>query len=170
VTQTGGTETQAQEIVTKVYGNVKQLAKDARESTDIFLQRKQGDVLINYENELIRAAQEGLAQETTAVTPQVNISIDSPVAVVDKYVEQRGTRSVAEAFVQFLYTPEAQREFAKVGFRPFDPAIAEEFADNYPKINKLFTVEAFGGWGKIQEQFFRDGGVFDQVQAVISDK
>jgi hypothetical protein len=66
--------------------------------------------------------------------------------------------------VQFLYTPEAQRAFAKVGFRPLDPAVAQEFSDKFPPVRKLFTVEAFGGWNAIHEKFFQDGGVFDQIQ------
>lgn len=170
ITQTGGTEAEALDFVTKVYRNVSVLAKDARDATDIFLRRKQGDVLINYENELILANQEGLAKNIFSVIPQVNISIDNPIAVVDKYVSRRGTRKVAEAFVKFLYSPEAQREFAKVGFRPFYPTLVQEFASKYPPINNLFTVQAFGGWSAIQEKFFKDGGVFDQIQATIGGR
>lgn len=164
VTETGGTEAQALDFVTKVYGNVSVLAKDARDATDIFLRRKQGDVLINYENELLLAAQEGLAKDTFFIIPQVNISIDNPIAVVDKYVDRRGTRPVAEAFVQFLYSPEAQREFAKVGFRPFNPSLVQEFASKYPPIQKLFTVESLGGWMTVQAKFFQNGGIFDQIR------
>ncbi|HLO84231.1 MAG TPA: sulfate ABC transporter substrate-binding protein [Nostocaceae cyanobacterium] len=169
VTQTGGTETQALDFVTKVYRNVLILAKDARDATDIFLRRKQGDVLINYENELIRADQEGLAKDTYYQIPQVNISIDNPIALVDKYVDRRGTREVAEAFVKFLYTKEAQREFAKVGFRPLEKTVFQEFAHNYPPIQKLFTVEDLGGWNAVQEKFFKDGRIFDQIQLKIKN-
>lgn len=167
VTQTGGNESQALDFVTKLYRNVPVLAKDARDSTDIFLRRNQGDVVINYENELLQSAQEGLAKDTISIIPDVNISIDGPVAVVDKYVDRRGTREVAEAFVQFLYTPEAQREFAKVGFRPFDPVVAKEFATKYPPITKLFTVQELGGWNNVQNKFFKDGSLFDQIQMSI---
>ncbi|WP_041233186.1 sulfate ABC transporter substrate-binding protein [Cylindrospermum stagnale] len=170
VTQTGGTEAQALDFVTRVYENVNVLAKDARDATDIFLRRKQGDVLINYENELILASQEGLAKDNFSVIPQINISIDNPIAVVDKNVDRRGTRQVAEAFVKFLYTPEAQREFAKVGFRPFNPTLVQEFSRKYPPINKLFTVQTLGGWSAVQEKFFKDGGVFDQIQAYIHSR
>ncbi|WP_375539805.1 sulfate ABC transporter substrate-binding protein [Cylindrospermum sp. FACHB-282] len=170
VTQTGGTEAQALDFVTRVYENVNVLAKDARDATDIFLRRKQGDVLINYENELILASQEGLAKDNFSVIPQINISIDNPIAVVDKYVDRRGTRQVAEAFVKFLYSPEAQREFAKVGFRPFNPTLVQEFSCKYPPINKLFTVQTLGGWSAVQEKFFKDGGVFDQIQAYIHSR
>lgn len=165
VTQTGGTETQALDFVTRVFQNVQVLAKDAREATDMFLRQNQGDVLINYENELILAAQEGLAKDALVIIPEVNISIDNAIAVVDKYVDRRETREVAEAFVQFLYSPEAQRAFAKVGFRPLDPAVTQEFSRKFPSVKKLFTVEAFGGWNAIHERFFKDGGVFDQIQA-----
>jgi sulfate transport system substrate-binding protein len=165
VTQTGGSEAQALGFVTKVFQNVQVLAKDAREATDMFLRQNQGDVLINYETELILAAQEGLAKDAFVMIPEVNISIDNAIAVVDKYVDRRGTREVAEAFVQFLYTPEAQRAFAKVGFRPLDAVVAQEFSDKFPPVSKLFTVEAFGGWNAIHEKFFNNGGVFDQIQA-----
>ena len=165
VTQTGGTEAQALNFVTKVFQNVQVLAKDAREATDMFLRQNQGDVLINYENELILAAQEGLAKDAAVIIPDVNISIDNPIAVVDKYIDRRGTREVAEAFVKFLYTPEAQRAFAKVGFRPLEPTVAQEFSHKFPPVSNLFTVEAFSGWDAIHEKFFKDGGVFDQIQS-----
>lgn len=167
VTQTGGTEAQALEFTTRVFQNVSVLAKDARESTDRFLRQNQGDVLINYENELLLSIEEGLAKNVTAIIPPVNISIDSPIAVVDKYVDRRGTREVAEAFVQFLYTPEAQRAFAKVGFRPLDPTVAQEFSEKFPPVTQLFSAQVFGGWSAIQEKFFQTGGVFDQIQNEI---
>lgn len=170
VTQTGGTEAQALDFVTKVFQNVQVLAKDAREATDMFLRQNQGDVLINYENELILAAQEGLTKDAYVIIPKVNISIDNAIAVVDKYVDRTETREVAEAFVQFLYTPEAQRAFAKVGFRPLEPTVAQEFSDKFPPVNKLFTVEEFGGWSAIYEKFFKDGGVFDRMQANLRTK
>jgi sulfate transport system substrate-binding protein len=165
VTQTGGTEAQALDFVTRVFQNVQVLAKDARESTDIFLRQNKGDVLINYENELVLAAQEGLAKDALVVIPEVNISIDNAIAVVDKYVDRRGTREVAEAFVRFLYSPEAQRAFAKVGFRPLAPTVAQEFSEKFPAVSKLFTVQALGGWDTVHQKFFKDGGMFDQIQS-----
>ncbi|MBD2100701.1 sulfate ABC transporter substrate-binding protein [Leptolyngbya sp. FACHB-261] len=164
VTQTGGDEAKAKEFTTKVFKNVPVLPKDAREATDVFVKQGQGDVLINYENEAILAKQNGENQPYVVPT-DVNISIDNPVAVVDKNVDKHGTREVAEAFVQFLFTPEAQREFAKVGFRPVDPAVGSEVADQYPKITKLFTAQDMGGWDQIQTKFFDDGSEFDQIQA-----
>ncbi|MGP1385580.1 MAG: sulfate ABC transporter substrate-binding protein [Thainema sp.] len=165
LTQTGVNEATALDYVTKVYQSVPVLPKDAREATDVFYQRGQGDVLINYENEVLLAALNG--EEQPYIIPDVNISIDNPVAVVDANVDKHGTREVAEAFVEFLFTPEAQRAFAKVGFRPVDPEVAEEFADQYPEVSTLFTVEDLGGWDTVQSKFFADGAEFDKIQAKI---
>jgi sulfate transport system substrate-binding protein len=163
VTQTGGSEDDAQKFVTDVYSHVPVLPEDARAATDVFTTRGQGDVLINYENEVILANQEG--DDLTYSIPPVNISIDTPVAVVDANVDKHGTRKVAEAFVQYLYTPEAQREFAKVGCRPVLPEIEAEFANQFPKVETLFTAEDLGGWDAIQTKFFDDGAMFDSIQA-----
>lgn len=163
VTETGGSPDQALNFATQVFQNAPVLPRDAREASDIFFHQEQGDVLINYENEVILAAQNG--EKLPYVVPEVNVSIDNPVAVVDRNVDKHGTREVAEAFVQYLFTPEAQRAFAKVGFRPVDPAIAAEFADQYPNVKTLFTVKDLGGWQTIQERFFDDGAIFDKIQA-----
>lgn len=166
VTQSGGSEQQAEQFVEKVYKNAPVLPKDAREATDVFFKQGQGNVLINYENEAILAKQKGEGSPYFVPT-DYNISIDNPVAVVDANVDKHKTREVAEAFVQFLYTPEAQREFAKVGFRPVDETVAKEFASQYPKVKKLFTVKDLGGWDKIQSQFFDDGSEFDKIMTKI---
>jgi sulfate/thiosulfate transport system substrate-binding protein len=131
----------------------------------VFFARGQGDVLINYENEVLLAKQKG--EELPYIIPDVNISIDNPIAVVDANVDKHGTREVAEAFVQFLYTPEAQREFAKVGFRSVDETVSQEFASQYPAIKQLFTVADLGGWDAVQAKFFDDGAIFDKIQASI---
>jgi sulfate transport system substrate-binding protein len=167
VKETGGDDAKALDYTKAVYQNVPVLPKDAREATDVFITQEQGDVLINYENEAILAKQKG--EGLPFIVPKdVNISIDNPIAVVDANVDKHGTRDVAEGFVQFLFTPEAQEEFAKVGFRPVDETVAQQFADQYPKINHLFTVQDLGGWDKVQKQFFADGAVFDEIQASIS--
>lgn len=158
----GGTEAQAKTFVDKVYNSVPVLPKDARESTDVFLKQGQGDVLLNYENEAILARQKG-SKDPFFIPTDVNISIDNPIAVVDKTVDKRGTRAVAEAFVKYTFTPQAQREYAKVGFRPVDAKVAQEFSKQYPKINKLVTVNDFGGWSQIDAKFFKDGAIFDQI-------
>lgn len=162
VTRTGGTEEQARALVQKVYGNTQVLPKDARESSDVFFTRGQGDVLLNYENEVILAAQQG-QKGFFSIIPPVNIKIEGPVAVVDKNVDRHGTRAVADAFIKFLFTPEAQREFAKVGFRPTDPTVAKEVASQFPPVSQLYTVAEFGGWTSVGLKFFSDGALFDQI-------
>lgn len=164
VTQRNGDDTQALDYTERVYSNAPTLPRDAREASDAFFQQGQGDVLLNYENEVILARQNGMTLPSILPT-DVNISIDNPIALVDTNVDKHGTREVAEAFVQFLFTPEAQREFAKVGFRPINPQVAQEFASQYPKVSELFTVKDLGGWSQIQAKFFDDGAVFDQIQA-----
>lgn len=167
IIKTGGDEARATEFVTKVYQNVPILTKDAREATDAFAKQGQGDALINYENEVILAQQKG--EKVDYIVPEVNISIDNPIAVVDKNVDKHGTREVAEGFVKFLYSPEAQQEFVNLGFRPVDEKLSQtkEVTDKYPKVKTLGTVQDFGGWEEIDKKFFADGGVFDQVQAKI---
>jgi sulfate/thiosulfate transport system substrate-binding protein len=165
VIKTGGDEAKATDFVTKVYTNVPLLTKDAREASDAFFKQGQGDALINYENEIILAQQKG--EKVSYVVPDVNISIDNPIAVVDKNVDKHGTREVAEGFVKYLYSPEAQQEFAKLGFRPVDetaPA-TKELAGKYPKVKTLGTVADYGGWDTVQTKFFADGGLFDKIQA-----
>jgi sulfate transport system substrate-binding protein len=165
VIKTGGDDTKATEFVTKVYNNVPILTKDAREATDTFAKQGQGDALINYENEIILAQQKG--QKVEYVVPDVNISIDNPIAVVDKNVDKHGTREVAEGFVKYLYTPEAQQEFVKFGFRPVDETLAQtkEVTDKFPKVKTLGTVADFGGWEAVDKKFFADGALFDKIQA-----
>ena len=167
VLKTGGDDAKALDFTTKVYKNVPILTKDAREATDVFFKQGQGDALINYENEIILAGQKG--EKPTYTIPDVNVSIDNPIAIVDKNVDKHGTREVAEAFVKYLYTPEAQREFAKAGFRPVDATVAAEpeFAKKYPPVKTLFTAQDLGGWGEIQQKFFDDGAAFDKIQGSI---
>jgi sulfate/thiosulfate-binding protein len=163
VTKNGGDEGKARDFVTKVFRNVPVLPKDAREASDAFYKKGQGDVLLNYENEVILAAQQGKTSHSY-VLPPVNISIDAPVAVVDKNVDKRGTREVSEAFVKFLFTPEAQREFAKTGFRPVNSTVQKEVQSKFPRVPKVYTIESLGGWQAAQNKFFKDGTIFDQIQ------
>lgn len=154
----------AEEFVTRVYQNVPILARDAREASDAFFKQGQGDALINYENEIVLASQKGLTLPYTV--PDVNISIDNPIAIVDSNVDKHGNRDVVEAFIQYLYSREAQAEFAKAGFRPVDATVAQtkEFSEKFPNINKLATVKEYGGWKTIQKQFFDDDAMFDRIQ------
>lgn len=162
VTQVGNNENKAREFVTQVFKNVPVLPKSARDATDVFFKQNQGDVLLSYENEVIFARQRG---EINApyVIPKVNISIDNPVAIVDKNVDKKGTRQVAEAFAEYLFTPEAQREFAKVGFRPVNKNVAKEVEKNFPRVNQLFSVVDLGNWDRVQKKFFDNGSIFDQI-------
>lgn len=163
ITKSGGDETKATELISQVIKNAPVLPKDAREASDAFLKKQQGDALINYENEVILANLKG--EKTEYVIPEVNISIDNPIAIVDKNVAKHNTKEVAEAFVNYLYTPEAQTEFAKVGFRPVDQTVAsqKEFTDKFPAVKTLFTAKDLGGWDAINKQFFEDGALFDKV-------
>ena len=161
VTQTGGDEAKALDFATKVYKNVPVLTASARDASDLFFQQGKGDVLINYENEVFLAEQKG--EKQPYVVPGVNISIDNPVTVVDKNVEKHGTREVAEAFIDFLYSAEAQQEFAKLGYRPVNPNVVEEASKKYPQIQTFFTALDLGGWDSLQKKFFNDGGIFDKV-------
>jgi sulfate/thiosulfate transport system substrate-binding protein len=154
-----GDETKAQEFVSKVYKNAPVLPKDAREATDAFFKQGQGDALINYENEIVLAQQKG--EKAEFVVPDVNISIDNPIAVVDANVDKHGNREVAEAFVKYLFTSEAQAEFAKLGFRPSDPTQSTK----YSAVQQLSTIKDFGGWSAAQTKFFADGAIFDKIQA-----
>jgi len=162
ITQAGGTEKQATEFIKNIYKNAPILPRDARDASDIFYRRGQGNVLINYENEIL------LINKTEKLYPyfiptDYNISIDSPVAIVDKNVEKHKTRKIAEAFVQFLYRPEAQKIFAESGFRVREPTIAAQYISQYPPIKNLFTVQDLGGWEKIEKDFFAEGALFDKI-------
>ena len=162
VTQTGGTDAQARDYVSRVYGNVESLPKDAREASDVFLKRGQGDVLLNYENEAILARKSGELKQPFIV-PSVNILIEGPIAVVDKNVDKRGTRKVAEALAAYLQSDKAQQIFAEEGFRPVSPGIWTRFQSKFAPVTKLFTISDFGGWKKVNKDFFGDDGVWDQL-------
>lgn len=164
----GQSETAAEQFVTQVYKNAPVLTRDAREATDAFFKQGQGDALINYENEILLASTHG---ETLPYTiPDVNISIDNPIAVVDKHVNAHRNREVVEAFVQYLFTPEAQAEFAQAGFRPVDTTIAKtkEFSAKYPSVKSLGQVAEYGGWSVIQKKFFADGAMFDSIRSTLA--
>lgn len=168
ITQSGGNESQALDFTSKVYQNAVVLARDAREASDAFFKQGQGDVLITYENEAILVGQKG--EPIKYISPPLNISIDNPVAMVDKNVSKHQNRIVVEAFLKYLFTPEAQAEFAKVGFRPIDNGVYQKFAQQYQPVKQLFNVKDFGGWQQVQKEFFQDGGVFDRIEAKIAKR
>lgn len=161
--QPGGSEAGAKEFVTKLYKNVPVLDSGARGSTVTFVERGIGDVLIAWENEALLAIKELGPDKVEVVAPPLSILAEPPVAVVDKAVDKHGTRKVAEAYLQFLYTDEAQEIIAKHYYRPTVEKEAKKYAAQFPKL-KLFTIdELFGGWAKAQRTHFADGGAFDQI-------
>ena len=154
----------AQDFLLSVLQNVSVMDKAARELITNF-EKGIGDVAITYENEVLVGQQAGLNYEL--VLPSSTIRIDNPVAVVDTYVDKHGTREVAEAFVDFLFTKEAQEIFAKHGLRSPDPEVAQATAEQYPPIEDLFTIDEFGGWKEATPTFFGDDGIFYRVFAQV---
>jgi sulfate/thiosulfate transport system substrate-binding protein len=160
--QGGGNEAKGREFITALYKHVPVLDSGARGATNTFAQRGIGDVLLAWENEAYLAIQETKGQ-VDIVVPSISILAEPPVAVVDKVVDRKGTRAVAEAYLKFLYTPEGQEIAAKNHYRPRDPNVAAKYASTFATV-KLFTIdEAFGGWQKAQKAHFADGGTFDQI-------
>jgi sulfate/thiosulfate-binding protein len=158
-----GEEAKAREFVTALYRNVPILDSGARGSTMTFAQRRQGDVLIAWENEAFLAVEELGKDKFEIVVPSVSILAEPPVAVVDKVAEKHGTLDLATSYVKFLYTREGQEIAAKHHYRPRDPEIAAKYGEHFSKL-ALFTVdEIFGGWPKAQATHFADKGVFDQI-------
>lgn len=156
-------EAKAKEFVTALYQRVSVLDSGARGSTTTFVERGIGDVLIAWENEAFLALKELGKGKFEIVVPSVSILAEPPVAVVDKVVDRRGTREVAEAYLKYLYSEEGQQIAAKNFYRPRLGSVAEAYEDTFPPV-KLFTVDdVFGGWQKAQQTHFADGGVFDQI-------
>ena len=156
-------QTKAREYIAKLYANVPVLDSGARGATVSFAERGLGDVLLSWENEAGLVAKEFGVDKFEVVVPQQSILAEPPVSVVDKNVDKHGTRKVAEAYLEYLYSPEGQEIAAKNFYRPSDAKVAAKYTKQFPKI-KLFTIdEIFGGWTKAQKEHFADGGVFDQI-------
>jgi len=161
--QPGGNEAKAKEFVSKLYKNVPVLDSGARGATTTFVERGIGDVLITWENEALLAIKELGPNKVEVVAPSLSILAEPPVAVVDKVVEKHGTRKLADAYLQYLYTDEGQEIIAKHYYRPTVEKEAKKYAAQFPKVT-LFTIdELFGGWTKVQKTHFADGGTFDQI-------
>ncbi|HEY8876179.1 MAG TPA: sulfate ABC transporter substrate-binding protein [Roseateles sp.] len=161
----GGTPATAKDFVKRIYANTKVLDSGARGSTTTFVERGIGDVLIAWENEAYLAVKELGPEKFEIVTPSLSILAEPPVSVVDKVVDKRGTRKQAEAYLNYLYTPEGQEIAAKNYYRPRDPKVAAKYAKQFAPV-KLFTIdELFGTWRQTQKTHFDDGGVFDQIYA-----
>jgi sulfate transport system substrate-binding protein len=160
--QPGGSETTARTFVAEILKRVPVLDSGARGATTTFVERGIGDVLLTWENEAYLALDE-TKDKVEIVVPSVSILAEPPVAVVDKVVDRKGTRAAAEAYLQFLYTPEAQEIAAKRHYRPRDQAVAARYEAGFAKA-KLFTIdELFGGWQAAQKSHFADGASFDQI-------
>src|SRR5881275_201046 len=161
--KSGGDESKAKDFVGKLYKNVPVLDSGARGSTTTFVERGIGDVLIAWENEVLLGAKDLGQNKFDVVVPSVSILCEPTVSLVDKVVDKHGTRAVAQAYLDYLYSPEGQEIAAKRYYRPRSDAVLKKYAGQFPKV-KLFTLsEIVGDWQKTQKTHFADGGVFDQV-------
>ncbi|MFO1305666.1 MAG: sulfate ABC transporter substrate-binding protein [Burkholderiales bacterium] len=158
-----GSDAKAREFVTNVYKNVPVLDSGARGSTTTFVERGVGDVLLAWENEAFLALKEFGPDKFEIVGPSLSILAEPPVAVVDRNVDKKGTRKVAEAYLQYLYSPEGQEIAARNFYRPSDPKVAAKYEKQFPKITLVTIDGAFGGWPNATKTHFADGAIFDQI-------
>jgi sulfate transport system substrate-binding protein len=158
-----GDQKKAQEFVGKILANVPVLDSGARGSTTTFVERGIGDVLLAWENEALLALKELGPDKFDIVAPSLSILAEPPVTVVDKVVDKKGTRAVAQAYLEFLYSPQGQDIAGENYYRPIDPTAAAKYAKQFPKVTLFSIDEVFGGWTKAQKTHFADGGTFDQV-------
>ncbi|MCE5287300.1 MAG: sulfate ABC transporter substrate-binding protein [Pelosinus sp.] len=158
----GNDENQAKDFLAKLYKNVPVLDTGARGATNTFVERGLGDVLIAWENEALMAVNELGKDKFDIVAPSISILAEPPVAIVDKVADKKGTREIAQAYLEFLYTEQGQEIAAKHFYRPRSEAIAQKYASTFPKL-ELFTIADLGGWGAVQKKHFSDGGIFDQI-------
>jgi sulfate transport system substrate-binding protein len=166
VRKKGGSEADAAAFVAKLYKNVPVLAKGGRDATTIFLQRNIGDVLVTFESEVISVDNEFGAGKVDAVHPSISIVAENPVAVVERTVAKKGTGEVAKAYLNYLYSDEAQEIAAKHALRPTNPAILKKYSKTFKPL-QLFTVnEVFGSFAEAQKVHFNDGGQFDKLYTV----
>jgi sulfate/thiosulfate transport system substrate-binding protein len=161
--QPGGNDAKAQDFVKRLYKNVPVLDSGARGATTTFAQREIGDVLIAWENEAFLSIKELGAGKVEIVVPSMSILAEPPVSVVDKVVDKKGTRTVAQAYLDYLYTLEGQEIVARNFYRPRNEAVARKYAATFPKIKLVTIDEVFGGWQKAQKTHFADGAIFDQI-------
>ncbi|HWK62255.1 MAG TPA: sulfate ABC transporter substrate-binding protein [Eoetvoesiella sp.] len=161
--QPGGSVDSAKQFVSQIYKHVPVLDSGARGSTTTFVERGIGDVLLAWENEAFLAIKELGPDKVEIVVPSVSILAEPPVALVDKNVDRHGTRKVAQAYLDYLYSDAGQDIAARNYYRPTSEKIAQKYASQFPRI-KLFTIEDVAGpWSKVQKEFFGDGGIFDQI-------
>lgn len=158
-----GSDDKAREFVSKLYKQVPVLDSGARGSTTTFVQRGIGDVLLAWENEAFLAINELGKDQFEIVVPSISILAEPPVTLLDKNADKRGTRDIAEAYLEFLYSPVGQDLAGKHYYRPTDPKFVKKYADAFPKVNLITVDEEFGGWQSAQKTHFNDGGVFDSI-------
>jgi len=159
----GNDDAKAREFVAKIYKNVPVLDSGARGSTTTFVERGIGDVLLAWENEAFLAAKELGPEKVDIVVPSISILAEPPVTIVDKFADKHGTRKVAQAYLDYLYSEEGQDIAGRNFYRPTDAKVAAKYATQFPKVNLFRIDEVFGGWQKAQKIHFADGGVFDQI-------
>lgn len=156
-------EDKAQDFVRDIYKNVPVLDSGARGSTTTFVERGVGDVFISWENEAFLALKEYGADKFEIVVPSLSVLAEPPVAIVDKVVDKRGTRQVAEAYLEYLYSEEGQEIAAKHFYRPTNEIVSKKYIKQFPQIELFKIDEAFGGWKNAHKTHFADGGTFDQI-------
>lgn len=161
VTENGGSEDDAKELTRAIFGNVEVLDTGARGSTQTFAERGIGDVLIAWENEALLTLRDAPG-DFEIIVPSISILAEPAVAIVDQNVDDRGTREIATEYLSYLYDPEIQRLAAKHFYRPSNAEVLAEVKDQYPEL-ELVQIDDFGGWGEVQQQFFADGGIFDEI-------
>lgn len=150
----------ARDLLKRIQKNVKVMDKSGRESVTTF-ERGIGDAIVTYENELLPRIAAGQPYEI--VVPDQTILIENPAALVDRYADKHGARAAAQAFLDYLRTPDAQRAFASKGFRPVDEAVAREFAGQFPAPSQLFTIADLGGWEKVKADIYGETGVWTEI-------
>ncbi|MBL8200891.1 MAG: sulfate ABC transporter substrate-binding protein [Chromatiales bacterium] len=160
--QPGATEATAKEYLRQLFRNVPILDTGARGALTTFLSRGIGDVFLSWENEAFLAVRDLGGGKVEIVVPSLSILAEPPVTVVDKVALRKGTREVADAYLKYLYSPEAQEIIGKHYYRPRDPAVAAKYSDRYARL-QLITIEDFGGWARAQATHFSNGGIFDQI-------
>ncbi|KMN11893.1 thiosulfate transporter subunit [Pseudomonas weihenstephanensis] len=163
VLKNGGDETKARDFVGKLFAHVPVLDTGGRAATTTFMTNQIGDVLVTFENEAEMIAREFGRDQFEVIYPSVSAEAEPPVAVVDKVVDKKGTRAVAEAYLKYLWSPEGQQIAANNYLRPRDPAVLAKYQDRFPKVDFLSVEKTFGNWRDVQKTYFNDGGVFDQI-------
>ncbi len=161
--QNGGDQEKAKEFIAALFDNVPVFDTGGRASTTTFVEARTGDVLITFEAEVRGIQKEYGADNFDIVIPSMSVLAEFPVAIVDSVADKRGSRDLAKAYLDFLYTPEAQRIIAEYGNRVRDETVAAEFADQFPEVRLVTVEDVFGGWQKITEEHFAEGAILDQL-------